>query len=120
MADNDTSTRGNGTAARAHAAADEIADTPRRVRAAVEPEAESLEKQVEQLQSDLKSITTTLNRMGQTAGSELKSSGQSAISYAQDEFGQLEKQLKDTIREKPLTAVASALAAGFILAVLTR
>lgn len=120
MADNETSTRGNVTSARVHAAADEIAETPRRVRAAVEPDAEHLEDQVAQLQKDLKSITATLNRMGQTAGTELKSTGQSAIGYAQDEFGQLEKQLKDTIREKPLTAVASALAAGFILAVLTR
>ena len=120
MADHETSTRSNGTSARAHAAAEDLADTPRRVRAAVEPEAESLENQVAQLQTDLKSITSTLNRMGQTAGNELKSTGQSAIGYAQDEFGQLEKQLKDTIREKPLTAIASALAAGFILAVLTR
>ena len=121
MADNETSTRsGNGAGARVQAAADEIADTPRRVRAAVEPDAEHLEDQVAQLQKDLKSITNTLNRMGQTAGTELKSTGQSAIGYAQDEFGQLEKQLKDTIREKPLTAIAAAAAVGFMIAVLTR
>ncbi len=122
MADTDETTARNGSSTRAHASsvAHEAADTVKRVRHAVEPDAENLEAQVAQIQSDLKSITTTLNRMGQTAGNELKSSGQSAISYAQDEFGQLEKQLKDTIREKPLTAVASALAAGFILAVLTR
>lgn len=121
MADTDETTGRNGSS-RTHAAsiADEASNAVKRVRSAVEPDAENLEAQVAQLQSDLKSITNTLNRMGQTAGSELKSSGQSAINYAQDEFGQLEKQLKDTIREKPLTAIASALAAGFILAVLTR
>lgn len=118
MADTDDNSRTARNAA--SSIADEASNTVKRVRSAVEPDAESLEGQVAQLQNDLKSITATLNRMGQTAGTELKSSGQSAINYAQDEIGQLEKQLKDTIREKPLTAVASALAAGFILAVLTR
>ena len=50
----------------------------------------------------------------------LKAQGQSAIEDAQDEFGQIEKQIKDTIREKPLTAVAGAVALGFILAVVSR
>ena len=123
MADNDeTTARTNGSGARAHAGsiADEATNAARRVKSAVEPEAEDLQAQVAQLQSDLKSITQTLNRLGGAAGNELRNSGQSAITYAQDEFGALEKQLKDTIREKPLTAVASAVAAGFILAVLTR
>lgn len=120
MADNEMPSRGNGPTARARAAAEELADTPRRIRSAVEPEAESLEAQVAQLQNDLKSITNTLNRMGHTAGNELRSSGQSALNYAHDEFGQLEKQARDTIRERPLTAVAGAVAVGFMLAVLTR
>ncbi len=69
--------------------------------------------------------------MGQTGTAELKATasaraddiaarGQSALGYAQDEFGAFEKQIKDTIREKPLTAVAGAVALGFILAVVTR
>lgn len=105
--------------------------TVRRVRARTEPEVESIEDQVSQLQNDLRSITATLNRMGQTAGNEIKSSanaqaeelkarGQSALDFAQDEFGAFEKQIKDTIREKPLTAVAGAVALGFLLAVITR
>jgi ElaB/YqjD/DUF883 family membrane-anchored ribosome-binding protein len=120
MPDNDTSPRGNGTTGRTQAAADNLADTPRRIKSAVAPEAESLEAQVAQLQNDLKSITDTLNRMGHTAGNELRATGQSALNYAHDEFGQLEKQARDTIREKPLTAVAGAVAVGFMLAVLTR
>src|SRR4051812_26729702 len=121
MADSDeTHARSsNGTAAaRAHASSigEEASNSVRRVKAAVEPEAENLEDQVAQLQSDLKSITATLNRLGVTAGQELRNSGKSAVSYAQDEFEAVEKQLKDTIREKPLTAVAGALAAGFIIA----
>jgi ElaB/YqjD/DUF883 family membrane-anchored ribosome-binding protein len=144
MADTDdtATTRANGsatptaatsTAARSRRSSPATAarSTVRRVRAAVEPEVESLEDEVAQLRTDLKSITATLNRMGQTAGSELKSTasaqaeelkarGQSALDYAQDEFGALEKQIKDTIREKPLTAVAGAVALGFLIAVITR
>ena len=103
----------------------------RRSRARTVHEEENLEAQVAQLQSDLRSITTTLGRMGQSAGNELKTTakaraddlaarGQSALDTAQDEFGAFEKQIKDTIREKPLTAVAGAIALGFILAVITR
>ncbi len=50
----------------------------------------------------------------------LAKTGQHAVEDVQDEFGQLEKQIKDTIREKPLTAVAGAIALGFILAVVSR
>jgi len=109
--------------------------TSRRSRAASATEdameEQSLEAQVAQLQSDLKSITQTLTRMGESKVDEVKSTaklraqelanrGQSAIGAAEDEFNALEKQLKDTIREKPLTAVAGAVALGFLIAVITR
>lgn len=126
---------GNGTTAserpRRSSASTGTASRRSRVAEAVEPEAESLETQVAQLQADLKSITNTLARMGQTAGTELKSGararadelaarGQSALGAAQDEFGAVERQIKDTIREKPLTAVFGAIALGFLIAVITR
>ena len=90
-----------------------------------------LEAQIEQLQNDLKGIASTLATLAEKKVDEaqslakrefkhLKSQGQSAVEDAQDEFGQLEKQIKDTIREKPLTAVAGAIALGFILAVVSR
>jgi ElaB/YqjD/DUF883 family membrane-anchored ribosome-binding protein len=102
-----------------------------RVSPAIDAETDTLQDQVSQLQSDLKSIANTLSRMGHTGANELKSTasaraddlaarGQSALDYAQDEFGAFERQIKDTIREKPLTAVAGAVALGFILAVITR
>ena len=87
---------------------------------AVGDDAATLEDQVSQLRSDIRSIASTLTNIGQTGASELKSQGQSALDYAQDEFGAIEKQVRDTIRERPLTAIASAVAAGFILAVITR
>lgn len=90
-----------------------------------------LEAQVEQLQTDIKAIASTLATLAEQKVGEaqsmakrelrnLKAQGQSAVEDAQDEFGQLERQLRDTIREKPLTAVAGAVALGFILAVVSR
>jgi ElaB/YqjD/DUF883 family membrane-anchored ribosome-binding protein len=90
-----------------------------------------LEAQIEQLQTDLKGIASTLAALAESKVEEAQSvakrevkhavkAGQNVVDDVQDEFGQLEKQLKDTIREKPLTAVAGAVALGFILAVVSR
>lgn len=92
---------------------------------------QELEAQVAQLQDDLKSITETLRKLtGEKAGEvkdlaqtelrQLKQRGQDLIEDAQGQAVEYEKQLKDTIREKPLTAVATAAGIGFILALLTR
>jgi ElaB/YqjD/DUF883 family membrane-anchored ribosome-binding protein len=90
-----------------------------------------LEAQITQLQADLKGIASTLAGFAESKVEEaqgmakrelknLKTQGQNAVEDVQDEFGQIERQLKDTIREKPLTAVAGAIALGFILAVVSR
>lgn len=92
---------------------------------------EELEAQIAQLQADLKSITHTLSRLTGTtveeaknfASSEirhLKRRGQHMLDDAQGHAEEYEQQLKDTIREKPLTAVATAAGIGFVLALLTR
>lgn len=100
-------------------------------RAAVKTREQELEAQVAQLQSDLKDISDTLRKLTEqkvgearslaaTEFKQIKARGQDFIDEAQDQFSDAEKQLKDTIREKPLTAVASALGIGFVLALLTR
>ena len=102
-----------------------------RARAATKVREEQLEDQIAQLQADLKAITATLAKLGtnkvnearDTARDEvrhLQAQGQHVIEEAQDQVGAIEQQLKDTIREKPLTAVASAVGIGFILALLSR
>lgn len=108
------------------------ANGPRRAAARQSQSREDdLSAQVQQLQSDLKSIAATLaslaedkvhdaQKLAKREVKNLASSGQSAIEDVQDEFGQFEKQIKDTIREKPLTAVAGAIALGFVLAVVSR
>mgnify|MGYP004528958271 CR=1 FL=1 len=90
-----------------------------------------LELQVEQLQADLKAIAATLAKLGgdkvseakELAASEvrhLRRQGQNVVDDVQEQASVYEMQLKDTIRERPLTAVASAMGIGFILALLTR
>ena len=102
-----------------------------RARRAPRAKADDLEAQVAQLQADLKSITQTLGRMGEkrvdevkgmakSRAADIRGKGEEMLETAQDEFNAFEKQIKDTIREKPLTAVAGAIALGFILAVITR
>jgi ElaB/YqjD/DUF883 family membrane-anchored ribosome-binding protein len=100
-------------------------------RAAARGREQELEAQVKKLQDDLKSITETLGKLtGEKAGEaravattelrHLKQKGQDMIEEAQTQAEEVEKQLKDTIREKPLTAVATAAGIGFVLALLTR
>ncbi|WP_193334876.1 DUF883 family protein [Devosia beringensis] len=95
------------------------------------PREEKLEEQVSQLQADLKAIAATLSKLSSekvseatdTAKSELRHiqrQGQHVIDDVQDQASVMEKQLKDTIREKPLTAVATAIGIGYVLALLSR
>ena len=116
--------RPNGSGARA-------ATATARARRSTRARSDDLEAQVTQLQNDLKSIAQTLTRMGENKAGEVRSmarlraeeikgKGEELMETAQDEFGAVEKQVKDTIREKPLTAVAGALALGFLIAVITR
>ena len=92
---------------------------------------DELSEQISQLQSDMKAIAQTLAGLAEDKVNEAQSlakreaknavrAGQQAVEEVQDEFGQLEKQIKDTIRDKPLTAVAGAIALGYILAVVSR
>jgi ElaB/YqjD/DUF883 family membrane-anchored ribosome-binding protein len=92
---------------------------------------DALETQIARLQTDLKAIAATITGMADekvseasgTAKTEMRNlvrQGQHAVEEMQDEFGQVKKQIKDTIRQKPLTAVIGAVAVGFVLALLTR
>jgi len=92
---------------------------------------QDLENQISQLQNDIKGIAATLARLSSDKVSEVRDAaksealhlqrqGQNVIEEVQDQAGELEQQLKDKIREKPLTAVASAIGIGFVLALLSR
>lgn len=92
---------------------------------------ESLEDQIARLQDDLKSIAASIasiaedkisdaRGMAKREASHLVRNSQHAVDGVTDEFGHMEKQIKDAIREKPLTAVAGAIALGFLLAMISR
>jgi ElaB/YqjD/DUF883 family membrane-anchored ribosome-binding protein len=100
-------------------------------RASAKTREAQLENQVAQLQDDIKAIAATLARLSNDKVNEVKSVAKSeahnlqrqaehVVEDVQDQASAMEKQLKDTIREKPLTAVASAVGIGFILALLSR
>lgn len=94
-------------------------------------EDERLEEQIARLQEDLKAIAASITGLAEEKVSDarglakrqarhLMRSGQHAVEEVTDEFGHMEKQIKDSIREKPLTAVVGAVALGFLLAMITR
>ena len=99
--------------------------------ASAEMREEQLEVQIAQLQADLKGIAATLAKLSNDKVNEVKDAaksearhlqrqGQNVLEDVQDQAGEFEQQLKDKIRERPLTAVASAIGIGYVLALLSR
>jgi len=92
---------------------------------------QQLEEQISKLQADLKDIAASIAKLSSDKISEardaasgevrhLRRQGQHLVDDVQSQAGEMEQQLKDTIREKPLTAVASAVGIGFLLALMSR
>lgn len=92
---------------------------------------ERLEEQIARLQADIMAISATLQRLtgekiadaqkmaGEQYGDALRQ-GRQVLEDVTDQAGEFERTLKRTIRERPLTAVASALGIGYLLAMLSR
>jgi ElaB/YqjD/DUF883 family membrane-anchored ribosome-binding protein len=96
-----------------------------------EADDEKLEQQIARLQEDLKAIAASIAGLAEEKVTDARGlakrearqfvrAGQQAVEGVTDEFGHMEKQIKDAIREKPLTAVAGAIALGFLLAIISR
>ncbi|MFC4626309.1 YqjD family protein [Daeguia caeni] len=94
-------------------------------------DAETLQKQIEQLKQDIAAIAATLGNIGsatvQTASQSARKSYESAYAQGEDVADalknkalDLETQLTEAVRERPLTALATALGIGYILAKLSR
>ena len=115
---------------RSTAAARRTTGATTRSRRAAAP-SDDIDAQVGRLQDDVKSIMQSLTRLGNEKVGEVQGrakrqyaslvqSGEGMLENVQDEFEQVEQQIKDTIRQKPLTAVLSAAGIGFLIAILTR
>lgn len=92
---------------------------------------ENLEEQIGKLQEDLKAIAATVTKLAErrvaavrgSAEHEVQNllhSGQNTVEEWQDDFEDIQKQMKQTIRQRPLTAVVGAVAIGYLVALLTR
>jgi ElaB/YqjD/DUF883 family membrane-anchored ribosome-binding protein len=92
---------------------------------------EDLSAQIERLRDDLKGIATTVAKLAENRVSDVRGTaeaevaklvrgGQHAVEGLEDEFTQIEKQVKTSIRQKPVTSVIAAVAIGYLLARLTR
>lgn len=95
------------------------------------PSTEDVEKQFEQLRSDIASLTDTVQRMGvgkvneaqhaaKDAGQDLTEAYEGALHSLQAEFDTLESNVTRQVRSNPLQALGLAAGVGFLLAVLTR
>jgi ElaB/YqjD/DUF883 family membrane-anchored ribosome-binding protein len=93
--------------------------------------AEDLAADIEQLKADIARLTEQLRETGQhtygaarRAASEgveqLRAQGEAAYEQLKANAGDFERQLADTVREKPVTSLAVAAGVGFLLALMTR
>ena len=92
---------------------------------------ENLEEQIGKLQEDLKAIAGTIAKLAERGVDEVRGraenevqnlmrSGQHTVEEVEGELENIQRQMKQTIRHKPLTSVVGAVAIGYILALLTR
>ena len=102
---------------------------------AVPPE---LEAELAQLREDVARLTEQLSRTGEQLGrtggqtlatarraasegaEQLRAKGEEAVDALKSNAGDLERQVTDAVREKPLTSLAIAAGVGFFFALLSR
>ncbi len=95
------------------------------------PGSQSLEADVAELRSEIASLTKQIAALGEksvntarraaTEGVEtLREKGEAKIAELRGNAGDFETRLEETVREKPMTALAIAAGAGFLFALLAR
>jgi ElaB/YqjD/DUF883 family membrane-anchored ribosome-binding protein len=95
------------------------------------PTPEDLAADIEQLKADIAKLTELLQKTGQdsygaarhaaTEGVEqLRAKGEEAMADLRARANDLEGQITDSVREKPLTSLAIAAGVGYLFALLSR
>ena len=96
-----------------------------------EQAAEDLAADIEQLKADIAKLARQLQETGEhsygaarrAAGEgvdQLRAQGEAAFENLRSGASDLERQITDTVREKPVTALAIAAGVGFLFALLAR
>lgn len=99
--------------------------------AKAETDTERLEDQIAKLQTDVKAIAATLQKLTSEKLDEARQradgtyeeavrQGRHVLDDVAGQASEFEHSLKQNIRERPLTAVATALGIGYVLALLSR
>jgi ElaB/YqjD/DUF883 family membrane-anchored ribosome-binding protein len=92
---------------------------------------ESLEDQIAHLQDEIKLIGNSISKLAdqkvaearkgaRTQYKSLVKNGHNVVDEISDQVSAYEGQLIETIRERPLTAIAGAIGVGFLIALLSR
>ena len=90
-----------------------------------------LEKDIQQLRTDMAQLVSHLKDMGGQSGEaarkaagerieQLRGQGEAALNSVKDSTQELEQELVRTVRERPFTSLALAVGAGFLIALATR
>lgn len=93
--------------------------------------AEDLAADIKQLKADIAKLAEQLQETGRhsygaarRAANEgveqLKAQSEAAYEGLRESAGDIERQITDTVREKPITALAIAAGVGFLFALMTR
>lgn len=77
-------------------------------------------KLAKQLQATGEHSYGTARRAAAESVGQLRAQGEAAIERMRSSAGDLESQLEESVREKPLTALGIAVGVGFLLALMTR
>lgn len=99
--------------------------------AAADVAPEDLEAEIARLREDVARLAEQLARTGEHSYSaavraasdgadQLRAKGEAAVEALRSNATDIEQQISDAVREKPLTALAIAAGVGYLLAVLRR
>lgn len=105
--------------------------TGKTIKSGVARSPEDLEAEIDRLRDDVAKLTEQLTRTGEHSVSaakraasegaeQLRVRGEAAIGVVKQNADDLEQQLTETVREKPITSLAIAAGVGFFLALLSR
>ncbi|SPH19578.1 hypothetical protein ASD8599_00312 [Ascidiaceihabitans donghaensis] len=94
------------------------------------PTGEDIAKQIEVLQNDISSLTSTIAQMGKAKGDEAVSTAKAKLSDVRDQANdhaetarlqamELQGQANDFIRKQPATALGVAAGVGFLVGLLS-